>query len=114
MPSTCASVPYSSSRPWIASTGQRMRASIASMDQPRHRIAVAVARIHEAAIAARRAQLRRPVLPHGQRAEAFVEEDDQRLILVIATRRDPCIFDAYRASLVRDLDERGIHSADGP
>ncbi len=34
MPSICAIVPYSSSRPWIASTGQRDRRQQVALDVP--------------------------------------------------------------------------------
>ena len=35
MPRTCSSVPYSSSTPWMASSGQRIAAISSSIDQSR-------------------------------------------------------------------------------
>ncbi len=46
----------------------------------------------------------REVLPHGERAQAFVQEDDQRRVRPL--RRDPRVLDAHRAAAPVDLDER--------
>src|SRR6185312_17009879 len=72
----------------------------------RCRSSIAVARKDESAIPAGIAQPLRIVLPHSDRAQALVQEHDERRFGSFS--RKPAILDAHRTSVERDVDELAI------
>src|SRR5690242_9989950 len=70
------------------------------------RSSVAGAREHEAAVAAGVAQPLRIVLPHRERAQSLVQENDERRIDALA--RKPAMLDAHPAPIERDVDELDV------